>query len=119
MAFSKIEREEYEGLVSNLIEARRKQATDNGFDLGYIFNNQIIELFEIHPSTLNEQGFFNLSVAKISYVRTTNIWKIYWMRGNLKWQGYRKHPEVKKLSEALFILNEDEDRLFWKLSSAT
>lgn len=37
-------------------------------------------------------------------------------RLRLKWQGYRKHPEVKKLSEALFIIAEDEDRLFWKLS---
>jgi hypothetical protein len=119
MAFTETEREEYENLVSKLIESRRMQATDNGFDLGYVFNNQSIELFEIHPSTSNEQGFFNSSVAKITFIRTTNIWKISWMRGSLKWQGYRKHPEVKKLSEALFIIAEDEDRLFWKLSSAT
>jgi len=119
MAFTKMEREEYENLVSNLIEARRMQATENGFDLGYIFNNQSIELFEIHPSTHNEQGFFNLSVAKITFIRTTNIWKIYWMRGSLKWQSYRRNPAANKLSEALFIVNEDEDCCFWKLSSAT
>jgi hypothetical protein len=51
MAFTETERKEYEHLVSNLIENRRRQAIDNGFDLGYIFNNQSIELFEIHPST--------------------------------------------------------------------
>jgi len=115
MAFTEIERAKYENLVSNLIQNRRIQATENGFE----FNNQSIELFETHPSTSNEKDFFNISVAKITYIRTTDIWKISWMRGSLKWQGYRKHPEVKKLGEALFIIAEDEDRLFWKLSSAT
>jgi hypothetical protein len=43
-------------LVSNFIENRRRQATDNGFDLGYIFNNQSIELYAIHPSSHNQQG---------------------------------------------------------------
>ena len=119
MAFTEIERAKYENLVSNLIQNRRIQATENGFDVGYEFNNQSIELFETHPSTSNEKDFFNISVAKITYIRTTDIWKISWMRGSLKWQGYRKHPEVKKLGEALFIIAEDEDRLFWKLSSAT
>lgn len=119
MAFTESERKEFKCLVSELIENRKEQAIKNGFDLGYKFNNQSIELFEIHPSNYNEQGFFNLSVAKLTYIRTKDIWKIFWMRGSLKWQGYRRNPEVKKLNEALFIISEDEDRLFWKLSSAT
>ncbi|MFQ3220163.1 MAG: hypothetical protein ACJAUL_002066 [Paraglaciecola sp.] len=34
------------------------------------------------------------------------------MRDSLKWQSYRKNPEANKLSEALFIINKDEDRCF-------
>ena len=60
-----------------------------------------------------------MAVAKMTFIRAKNRWKIYWMRSNLTWQGYRNNPEVNKLSEALFIVNEDEDHLFWKLSLAT
>ena len=119
MAFTESERKEFEHLVSKLIESRKEQAIKNGFDLGYKFHNQSIELFEIHPSTHNVQGFFDLSVAKLTFIRTKGIWKISWMRGSLKWQGYRRSHEVKKLSEALFVVNEDADGCFWKLSSAT
>ncbi|WP_372881422.1 DUF3024 domain-containing protein [Psychromonas sp.] len=119
MAFTESERKEFEHLVSEIIESRREQATNNGFDLGYKFSNQSIELFEIHPSSHNEQGFFNFSVAKLTYVRTKDIWKISWMRGSLKWQGYRRCPETKTFNEALFVVNEDADEVFWKLSSAT
>jgi hypothetical protein len=45
MAFTETEGDEYENLVSNLIENRRVQATENGFDSGYVFHNQSIELF--------------------------------------------------------------------------
>ncbi|WP_019615769.1 DUF3024 domain-containing protein [Psychromonas ossibalaenae] len=106
-------------MVYELIENRKEQAIKNGFDLGCKFNNQSTELFEIHPSTHNEQGFFNLSVAKLTFIRTKDIWKIFWMRGSLKWQGYGRSPEARKLNEALFVVNEDADGCFWKLSSAT
>ncbi|MFT6924575.1 MAG: hypothetical protein ACJAZP_000133 [Psychromonas sp.] len=118
MAFTETEKNEYEHLVSNLIENRRRQAIENGFDLGYLFNNQSIELFEIHPSSHHKQGFFHSSVAKITFIRTTKIWKISWMRGSLEWKGYRINSKINKLSEALFIVNEDPDGCFWKLSSA-
>lgn len=119
MAFTESERKEFEHLVSELIESRKKQANKSGFDLGYQFNNQSIELFEIHPSTHNEKGCFNLSVAKLTYIRTKDMWKIFWMRGSLKWQGFRRCPETNKLNEALLVVDEDADQIFWKLSSTT
>lgn len=117
MAFTPLEKEEIEHLLSECLADRKQHAAKKGFDIGYKFNNQSIEFFETLPSSDNEQGFFNLPVAKISYVRTQDVWKIYWVRGSLKWQGYLRCSETKKFNEALFFVNEDIDQIFWGVSS--
>tara|TARA_R110001583_G_scaffold4077_8_gene24399 strand:- start:16 stop:375 length:360 start_codon:yes stop_codon:yes gene_type:complete len=117
MAFTQLEREEFEHLLSERLANRKQHAAKKGFDIGYKFNNQSIEFFENHPSTNYERGFWNVHVAKLTYVRTKDVWKIYWMRGSLKWQGYLRCPETKKFNEALFFVNEDLDEIFWGLSS--
>ena len=117
MAFTPLEKEEIEHLLLECLAARKLHAAKKGFDIGYKFNNQSIEFFETHPSSDHERGFFNLHTAKISYVRTQDVWKIYWKRGSLKWQGYLRCPETKKFNEALFFVNEDIDQVFWRLSS--
>ncbi|MFT6350328.1 MAG: hypothetical protein ACJAYB_003376 [Psychromonas sp.] len=40
------------------------------------------------------------------------------MRGRLEWQGKLINSKVNKLSEALFIVYEDQGGFFWRLSSA-
>lgn len=117
MAFTPLEREEIERLLLDRLANRKQHAAKKGFDVGYKFNNQSIEFFETHPNSDHEQGFFYLHTAKISYVRTQDVWKIYWMRGSLKWQGYLRCPKTKKFNEALFFVNEDLDEIFWCLSS--
>ena len=40
-------------------------------------------------------------VAKTTYVKIQDIWKIYWMRQDLKWQGYEPLPEFAIIEECL------------------
>ncbi|HYP68298.1 MAG TPA: DUF3024 domain-containing protein [Thiobacillaceae bacterium] len=34
-------------------------------------------------------------VAKATYVKTQGMWKVYWMRADLKWHGYAPAPKVQ------------------------
>ena len=65
MAFTEAERNEFEYLVSELIENRRMQATANGFKLGYKLNNQSIELFEIGCSSFESTEKCSINTHKM------------------------------------------------------
>ena len=76
-------------------------------DLGYSFKNNVIELFEIRPIWTKTNELQNLSFAKIKYIKSQKIWKLYWMRASGKWQSYEPFPEANNLEKLLSIIDED------------
>lgn len=76
-------------------------------DLGYSYNKNVIELFEIRPIYSKPGEYQNLSFAKIKYVKTQKMWKLYWMRASGKWQGYEPLSESTNLDEILSTIDED------------
>ncbi|HKL26212.1 MAG TPA: DUF3024 domain-containing protein [Desulfuromonadales bacterium] len=52
-------------------------------------------------------------VAKATYVKIRKIWKIYWMRADLKWHGYQPDPVVQSIEEFLEIVERDEYGCFY------
>lgn len=77
-------------------------------DLGCSCENNVIELFEIRPVWSKPGEYQNLSFAKIKYVRTQKIWKLFWMRATGKWQSYEPHPESSNLNDLLTIIDKDK-----------
>jgi len=53
--------------------------------------------------------FFS-EACKITYVKKSNSWKLYWMRADLKWHLY---DEYSTLDEALKEVKEDPNGCFW------
>ena len=45
------------------------------------------------PTTAKE--ILEEQIAKYKYVKTEKHWKIFWMRGNLKWTHYEPVPYEK------------------------
>ncbi|MBE3671465.1 hypothetical protein BOO25_21365 [Vibrio navarrensis] len=113
MTFSIEEKSDYEVAIKKLLENRAERAKSNGVDLGYRFKRHSIEIFECHPSELHEAGYFEFKVAKVTFVKTKQHWNIYRITGNLKWVSYRRCPGVVALNDALTVIEQDEDRLFW------
>jgi len=48
--------------------------------------------------------------CKITFVKSSNRWKLYWMRSDLKWHLY---GEYSSLDEALREVKEDPNGCFW------
>lgn len=76
-------------------------------DIGYELKGNSVFLFEIRPVWDNPQEIRRYPYAKTTFIKSKNIWKIYWMRANLKWYPYNPRPEVKTLKAFLKIVEED------------
>ncbi len=76
-------------------------------DYGYTYTNHTIELFEIRPAWNDPQVFHKEPFAKIRYIKSRRIWKLYWMRASLKWNAYLPHEHSPRLQDLLLTINED------------
>jgi hypothetical protein len=76
-------------------------------DMGYELTGNSVFLLEIRPAWNNPQDILKHPYAKATFVQSKNVWKIYWMRANLKWYPYDPNPIVKNLKDFLKIVDED------------
>lgn len=114
MALSEFETKKIEKTVSAFIEKRRPPAyMRDQMDLGFRVSKQSVELFEIRPLWANPAEKIEEAVAKATWVKSTQKWKIYWQRADLKWHRYDPDPEVDTLEEFLTIVDKDEYACFF------
>lgn len=82
-------------------------------DFTFKINGQEITIYEIRPHFKDKNIKIETPVAKTKYVKSKKIWKVYWMRGDLKWYLYDPDKEVSSLDEFLEIVDEDKYGCFW------
>lgn len=108
MAFNEIDLKRIEMAAAEFLAAQRPPPHIRAqLDFEYTIDNQTIELLEVRPRWNNPSEIFKRPFAKATYVRSTNEWRIYWMRGNLKWHRY--DPQSAS-SVAQFFKHVQEDR---------
>lgn len=108
------ELENIEEVMSTFMEKRRppKEIRDK-LDIGFRRKGQTIEIVEIRPNWQDSSIKQEIPVAKTKYIKSRSVWRIYWMRANLKWYPYDPVEEVNTLSEFLEIVDEDSYGCFW------
>ena len=82
-------------------------------DIGYRVEGQSVEIFEIRPRFQNPDEKDETPVARATFVRTQQVWKVYWMRRDLKWHEYPVKPSVRTLAAFLKLVDEDDICCFW------
>jgi hypothetical protein len=114
MAFTDSERNEYEKLAAAYVEKRRPpEELRHRVDIGFGIANQSIVIYEIRPPWSTPGEMIEFPVAKTTFVRKRNRWKIYWMRRDLKWHSYPAEPEVKSPERFFEVIEEDSFCCFW------
>lgn len=109
MAFSEFERRRCERDIAVFMERRRPPVAMRArLDIGYRIEGQSVELFEIRPDWQDSSKTRQSPIAKTTYVRSQNRWKIFWMRRDLKWHGYEPMPEVRSLEAFLNVVDRDD-----------
>lgn len=108
MAFTELERSAVEEGLDRFLEKRRPPPDIRSeLDLQYRIFDQSVELMEVRPHWEDPDEIMETPVAKLTYVRSRALWKIYWMRQDLKWHGYEPVPQVGTLTKALEVVGED------------
>jgi hypothetical protein len=70
-------------------------------------------LFESRPHWQDKTQRLESDIAKITYVKTQKVWKLYWMRQDLKWHRYEPFESDKLLQKILTIVVKDEFGCFF------
>ncbi|WP_276372907.1 DUF3024 domain-containing protein [Chryseolinea sp. H1M3-3] len=81
-------------------------------DIGYKIEGQSIIVHEIRPLWNDASKIIYPEVAKATFVKAKNHWKVFWLRANLKWYPYDPQPTVKTLKEFVKIIEEDKHGCF-------
>jgi len=114
MAFHDLEKKRVENAVSAFVEKRRPPPHIRPeLDLGFRVRDQSVEIFEIRPSFRSPEEKIEQPVAKATFFKNQQHWKVYWMRADLKWHAYPPAPQVKSLEEFLALVEKDEHACFF------
>ncbi len=95
--------------LRSFIESLRPtdEETRKKLDFGYSWDGQIALLFEIRPQWNDPNKILQHDFAKLRYVKSSKIWKLYWMRGSGKWEAYEPQPESTNVQELLTEIKND------------
>ena len=109
MALSEIELKHCEKALAQFLRRRRPPINiRDQLDISYKVAGHSVEIFEIRPDWRDRTKKMEAPVAKATYVRTKNQWKVFWIRRDLKWHAYEPNPEVKSLEAFLNVVDRDE-----------
>jgi hypothetical protein len=112
MALNELDRRRVEKQVADFVEARRPPPEMRAqLDIGYRLEKQAVELFERRRSMRGhrvEEDF-----ARLVYVKSRDVWKLYWKRADLKWHRYAPLPESPRLDVLLQEIDEDPNACFF------
>lgn len=114
MALTELENARARKTLSAFVERRRPPLhVRPELDFGYRVSGQSVEILEIRPARTRPGETIERPIAKATFVRTQNLWRVYWQRADLKWHPYEPAPVVPGLPDFLFLLEEDPHGCFW------
>ena len=114
MSFDELSSKRIEKEMKTFIEKHRPPVEiRNEFDIGFKMEKYSVIIFEIRPKWNNPDEKQEIPVAKATFTKTINLWKMFYMRSDLKWHKYDPLPEVKTVGEFLSEVDEDKFGCFW------
>lgn len=96
-----------------LINSRPPEKIRDQVDINYKIENQSVIVFEIRPKWNDKSEKTEVNVAKATFIKTDNIWKIFWFMSDGKWHSYKPKSSVKLLKEFVKTIEEDKHNCFW------
>jgi len=82
-------------------------------DISYAIEDQSIIIYEIRPHFQRPGEIIKSGVAKTTFVKAKNQWKVFWQRADLRWHTYEPKPIVKTIKEFTELVDKDEYHCFF------
>lgn len=80
---------------------------------GQRISGHCVELYFSRPCFFREGEWLEEPIAKFTYVRKREIWRIFWHRADGKWHRYPPCSKVGSLKKALQLVDKDENACFF------
>ncbi len=101
-------------VMENFIERRRPPLhLRDQVDLSYKIEGQSVIIFELRALWNNGEEKIESPVAKATFVKTSNNWKVFWRRADMKWYSYKPQPTINSLAEFVMLVDNDKHCCFW------
>ena len=101
-------------VMENFLDRRRPpEHIRPKLDIGYRIEKQSVTIVEVHPKWTDPEIKEDYAVAKATYVKTKDCWKVFWLRADLKWHAYQPNPSVPSLADFVRLVDEDKHACFW------
>lgn len=114
MAHSEADHREWQRAMGALFEKRRPPAHIRAeLDLECRIKGASVEVLEIRPQWDQPERKVERLIAKATYVKTKNHWRVFWQRRDLKWHRYGPSPEVGTLQAFAKLVAEDKYACFF------
>jgi hypothetical protein len=103
-----LERKRIEKAIAAFMAKRRPPVhLRDKVDLAFRFDGRIVEIFEIRPRWDHPEEKVEEAVAKARYLKSRDLWLVYWQRADMKWHKYPPMPEVNTIQGFLRLVDED------------
>ncbi len=112
MALSELDWHRAERQMTTFVEDIRPPAAIRAqLDIAFRMEGQAVELFERRRTMRGHP--IESPIARFVYVKSRSVWKLYWMRSDLKWHRYPPLPEAPRLELLLAEVEEDPNACFF------
>jgi len=76
-----------DSIIKLFVEGLRpNEEIRNQLDIGYSFEKNTAEIYEIRPDWQDNSIKNTFPFAKFKYIKSKKVWKLYWMRASGKWE---------------------------------
>lgn len=115
MAFTDFEIAEHTALIEQLFWSRRRPPLRlrDKMREGQRFTGHAIEFFFVRPLFEQPGRTGEEPLAKVQFVRSRGVWRLYWKRADGKWHGYQPFPEAPSLADVLRVIDQDAQACFF------
>ena len=115
MAFTETEIAEHTATLEERFWSRRRPPLHLRDEVreGQRFDGTSIELFFVRPAFQRPGAQIEESIAKVRFIRSRDVWHLFWKRADLKWHRYQPCPEAASLGAALHTIHQDPNGCFF------
>jgi len=115
MAFSELEIAEHTTVLERVFWAKRRPPLHlrDKMREGQRIAGQSVELFFVRLRWDDPTSQIEESIAKLTFVRASGHWRIFWKRADGKWHRYPPVPEATTLTAALLVVHQDANACFF------
>ena len=112
-AFTDLQQRQIEKLMAPICAVPADPAVRSQLRIGFRAEGLSVVLFESRPAFLPPHEWQEEPVAKFTYVKANDRWKLFCMFRDLKWRGYEPFPESRELAPLVAEVRSDPTGIFW------